>query len=108
MIELIRASEIEQALHFAQVELLALVEADPKALDALEETMCLLAFFPQPDPEQARRLPSALKVLMSEKHRENLAISVNAALLDHLGEQHGTHMDRILKTLAWSRSHSEE
>ena len=74
LIELIRAGQVEEALHFAQTQLSEAGEADPTVLGELERTLALLAF---EEPAQ-----SPFSDLLHPTHRQKVIVEF---LKNHVG-----------------------
>ena len=80
LVRLILVDKVEESIAFSQEHLAPIAETDPKALEALENAMTLLAF---PDAEAARASPmgKALGLEDDEERLHTIANELNAALL---------------------------
>eukprot|EP00698_Gefionella_okellyi_P008609 TRINITY_DN213_c0_g2_i1.p1 TRINITY_DN213_c0_g2~~TRINITY_DN213_c0_g2_i1.p1 ORF type:complete len:202 (+),score=53.93 TRINITY_DN213_c0_g2_i1:184-789(+) len=94
-IELVRAGRVDEALDFAQDELAARGEEQPRFLEELERTMTLLAF------EDAGKSP--LAELMDIGQRQKTASELNAAILSAQSQEKDPKLPTILKLLLWKQ-----
>jgi len=95
LIELIKGGKVEEALVFAEEELVPLGEDHPELMEDLEEVMALFAF---PDKEA-----SPLAHLLNMAQRQKTASELNRAIL--AGELQDTtpRLHSLLKLLHWSQ-----
>nr|CAG4652140.1 EOG090X0CTI [Triops cancriformis] len=96
MIELIRAKNVEAALHFAQEHLSEIGGENPAILAELERTLALLAF---DEPEK-----SPFGDLLHTSHRQKVASELNAAILraEHQ-ECTSPKLVSLLKLILWAQ-----
>ncbi|XP_065212646.1 glucose-induced degradation protein 8 homolog [Planococcus citri] len=96
LIELIRESKVEEALHFAQERLSEAGETDPSILNELERTLALLAF------EEPSKSP--FSDLLNQSHRQKIASELNAAILkmEHL-ESPVPKLFNLMKIILWAQ-----
>ena len=101
LLELIRQAKVDQALQFAQQEIVPQAEANPQFLPALEQTMALLAFDLQKANEHVLQA-------LHPCHRANVAAAVNEAILEASGEEKESKLGAMLKQLSWAQERLAE
>mmetsp|Transcript_6391 Transcript_6391/g.11389 ORF Transcript_6391/g.11389 Transcript_6391/m.11389 type:complete len:215 (-) Transcript_6391:857-1501(-) len=100
LIELIRASKIEEALQFAQDELAPRGEENPEFLAELEQVMALLIF------EDIHNCP--VSDLLDPSQRQKTASELNAAILSSQCQEKDPKLPNILKLLKWMEEQLSE
>ncbi|KAL5601368.1 hypothetical protein BROUX41_002645 [Berkeleyomyces rouxiae] len=89
------------AVHFAQENLASRAVEDPTLLRSLEKAMSLIVF-PQAE------LSDELAALLDPKLRQDVAGSVNKAILRHQGQRGEAAMRYLLNMRAWSQKVAQD
>lgn len=100
LVELIRAGKVEEALQFAQTEIVPQAEQNPAFLPALEQTMALLAF-------DLKASEQVLHVLHPSQ-RQAVAAAVNEAVLGAQGREKESKLGAMIKQLSWAQQRLAE
>lgn len=97
LIELIRTGRVEEALQFAQDQLIEPVEGDENMLCELERILALLVF---DEPHK-----SPFSDLLHPTHRQKIASEINAAILkmEHR-ESTSPRLNNLLKMILWAQN----
>eukprot|EP00755_Sulcionema_specki_P007746 Sspe_Gene.39035::Locus_18835_Transcript_1_1_Confidence_1.000_Length_781::g.39035::m.39035 len=94
LIELIRSGDIEASLNFARTDLAPKgPEEAAECMDALEQTLCLLAF---EDPTMCQ-----YNGLLDVGQRQKTASGLNAAILSSMSQDAEPQLPQLLRLLLW-------
>lgn len=96
LLEFIHQGKIEQALVYAQSELSARGEENPKFLDELESALALLAY---EDPSK-----SPFSGLLQHSQRLKIVSELNSAILGHHGNEEVSRLSVLMKLVHWTQS----
>lgn len=99
---MIRAGRIDEALHFATLELAPRGAQNPEFLADLERTMALLAF-PNLAREENTDDPAYAPItqLMRRTQRIKVAKELNAAILESQGQGMETKVGGLVRLMTW-------
>ena len=100
LLEYIRRGDLEGALAYAQGELAARGDENPKFLGELEEALALLAY------DEPSKCP--FSGLLQHSQRLRVVSEINSAILGTQGKEGGSQLSMLMKLVLWAQQQLEK